>query len=138
MTRISSYYLYKCPECGQGHVLPVYGSVNFTYGKPYFWGIKPTDLRVCQKCSVQLPLKKFVNIGNLPIPEKDKTSAVVKVFGKILGKKYKDPEPFPTDLYPYLNDFPFDPDMYESPWIKKHMLNTQDRPVWFKELSKSI
>lgn len=135
MTRVSSYKLYQCLDCGQKHILPQYGSINFTIGSPGFLEIKDTDIKVCQKCGAQRPFKEFPRIGTVPIPPKDSGSKRLRAIKKYLRLPYIEPTPYPTRLYPYLESKPFDPNSYYPDLVKKNLLK-EDYPIWFKELSK--
>ena len=134
MTSVSSYKLHQCFDCGQRHILPLYGTINFTFGTPGHLSIKEDDLMVCQKCSSQRPLKEFPRIGTVNRPPPDNSSKTLRRIKKFLGLPYTEPIPHPAKLYPSLEKEPFDPDTYYPDWVKKNLIE-EDYPLWFKELS---
>jgi len=134
MTRVSSYKLHKCLDCGQKHILPQYGSINFTHRVPGSTSKKDNDLRVCQKCGTQRAFKEFPRIGTAQIPLRDNSSKTLRAIKKFLKIPYTEPTPHPTILYPYLESEPFNPDAYYPDWIKIG-LKDEDYPTWFEELS---
>jgi len=134
MTRVSSFKLYQCLDCGQKHILPQYGSINLTHGVPGFTGIADTDLRVCQKCGAHRAFKEFPRIGTAQIPPRNNSSRTLRAIKKFLKIQYLEPTPYPTKLYPYLESEPFNPDTYYPDWIKAG-LKEDDYPIWFEELS---
>ena len=135
MTSVSSYKLYQCVDCGQKHLLPIYGTINFTMGRPGYLDIKNEDLRVCQRCESTKAVKDFVYLGTLKKTSRDRSSKLTKFFRRHFVKGYKEPELPPADLYPYLEDAPFNPDTYYSDWLKKNMIPS-DYPNWFEELEQ--
>jgi hypothetical protein len=134
MTRISSYCLLQCTSCGQKHILPNYGSINLTLGNPPAIP-KPEDLRVCQRCSGQKPLKAFILLGLIQNPRQDNTPKWFRSTRKLLDKKYKEPDPHPMQLYPNLEPIPFDPKTYFPDIVKDYMDAQSAYPEWYRELS---
>ena len=65
MTRISSFGLYECENCGQIHVKPNYGSVSTHKPRDLF--IELTELKKCKGCGV---LNEFQNYRYLGPSEK--------------------------------------------------------------------
>jgi hypothetical protein len=133
MTRISSFNLLQCTSCGQKHILPNYGSINLTLGDPPAIP-KPNDLRVCQRCSAQKPLKAFILLGVIEKPRNDNTPKWFRSIRKMLEREYREPEAYPTQLYPNLESKPFDPKTYFPDIVKKYMDTENAYPEWFKEL----
>ena len=128
MTRISSYKLYECSKCGQGHIDPIYDLIDFRSPPPP--NKKPTDLVVCQKCAVQFPLSEFAYIG-----VKEKPRRNYGTWGSIVRKlKGIKPESSPLDLYPFLSSKPFDPTS-EAEGFKKFGMKPEQFPTWFRELA---
>lgn len=135
MTSISSYQLLQCSSCGQKHILPNYGSINFTLGDPPSMPM-PDDLRVCQRCSEKKPLKAFIRLTVIQKPKHDSTPKWFQSIRKLLDKKYKQQEPHPMQLYPNLESKPFDPKTYFPDIVNKYMDAQNAYPEWYKELSK--
>lgn len=135
MTRVSSYRLLQCSSCGQKHILPNYGSINFTLGDPLPTPM-PDDLRVCQRCSEKKPLNAFIQLKVIKKPKQDSTPKWLQSIRKLLDKKYKERELHPMQLYPNLESKPFDPNTY-FPDIAREYMDTQNTyPEWYRELSK--
>lgn len=136
MTRVSSYRLLQCSSCGQKHILPNYGSINFTLGDPPPMPM-PDDLLVCQRCSEKKPLNAFIQLTVIKKPKHDSTPKWLRSIRKLLDKNYKETGPHPMWLYPNLESKPFDPETY-FPDIAKEYMDTKDTyPEWYRELSKS-
>ncbi len=134
MTSVASYRLLQCSSCGQKHILPNYGTLNFTFSDPPKVP-KPQDLRVCQRCSVQRPLKDFIPLRTIYKPRRDNTPKWFKPIRKLLDKNYQEPEPHPAQLYPDLEATPFDPDTWMPEWARKRM-RPEDFPDWYAELAQ--
>jgi DNA-directed RNA polymerase subunit RPC12/RpoP len=136
MTRISSYRIYQCSSCGQKHIAPASGSINFVVSGPNA-KLFPNkdDLKVCQRCSSQKPLKNFIPLGIIDVPPIDTTPKWYIGIRKRLSKNYKGPKPHPCRLYPDLASTPFNPNEYYPDWIRKNMVET-DYPDWYVDLSR--
>ena len=132
MTSVSSYQLLQCSSCGQRHILPNYGTLNFTFGAPPV-PPKPEDLRVCQRCSAQKPLNHFMLLRIVYKPKTDNTPKWFRPIRKLIDNAYKELEPHPAQLYPNLEATPFDPDTWMPEWARKRM-RPEDFPDWHKEL----
>jgi len=128
VTRISLYKIYKCPKCDQGHIEPIYSSIDFRNLPPKNKML--TDLVVCQKCAVQLPLSEFTYIGVKEKPRRNYSTWEL-IVQKVKGIR---PEPSPVDLYPYLSYKPFDRDS-EAEAFRKYGMKPEQYPTWFKELA---
>lgn len=135
MTRVSSFRLLQCSSCGQKHILPIYGSINFTLGDPPSMPM-PDDLLVCQRCSEKKPLKAFIQLTVIQKPKHDSTPKWFQPIRKLLDKNYKETEPHPMHLYPNLESKPFDPETYFPDIAKEHMDTKGTYPEWYRELSK--
>lgn len=125
MTSIAAYKIYECTKCGQGHIEAIYGTINFKYPPPP--NKKPSDLVVCQKCAVQLPLSEFNFLGVKDKPRRN-YSTCESIVRKIKGIK---PESSPLNLYPPLSGKPFDPES-EIQAFKRLGMSPEQFPAWFK------
>jgi len=135
MTRISSYRIYQCSGCGQKHIAPASGSINFMVsGANARLFPSKDDLKVCQRCSSQKPLETFIPLGIINVPPVDTTPKWLVLIRKLLDKSYKQPDPHPCRLYPDLASTPFDPNEYYPEWIRKNMVES-DYPDWYKDLA---
>ncbi len=101
MTRISSYDIHKCPDCGCEHILPNYASISVT--PAYDAYVPDDDLRICFECGSAKPFKEFKFIGIKQKPAPDFTPTFIKFFKKLIGIGHPAIEPHPTVIYPYLN-----------------------------------
>jgi hypothetical protein len=101
MTRISSYNIYQCPNCGQGHVLPNYASISKTAADDAY--VADDDQRICFGCGFVNSFKEFKFSGSIQKPRPDFTPAYVKFLKKLFGFKQIKAAPYPTKIYPYLN-----------------------------------
>ncbi|MBT8557806.1 hypothetical protein G6712_02330 [Polynucleobacter paneuropaeus] len=128
MTRISSYKLYECSKCGQGHIDPIYDLIDFRRPPPP--NKKLSDLVICQRCSARMPLNEFIYIGVKEKPRRN-YSTWVRIVRKLKGIKF---EPSPVDLYPFLSSKPFDPTS-EAERFKKFGMKPEQFPTWFRGLA---
>ena len=129
MTRISSYKLYECPKCDQGHIEPIYSSIDFRNLPPKNKML--TDLVVCQRCAAQMLLSEFTYIRVKEKPRRN-YSMWESIVRKLKGIK---PESSPLDLYPFLSSKPFDPTS-EAEGFKKFGMKPEQFPTWFRELAR--
>lgn len=101
MTRISSYDIHKCLDCGCEHILPNYASISVV--PAYDAYVPDDDLRVCFGCGSVKPFKEFTFIGIRQKPVPDFTPAFIKFFKRLFGIIHPGVEPHPTVIYPYLH-----------------------------------
>jgi hypothetical protein len=62
MSRISSFSLYKCTNCGQIHTRPVWGTYRVG-NPPNDFGVATEILKTCAKCGLKQPIKDYLLIG---------------------------------------------------------------------------
>ncbi len=101
MTRISSYAIYQCPDCRREHILPNYASISVTIAIDAY--VPDEDLRICFGCNAIKPFKEFIYAGIAPKHKADFTPSYVKFIRRLFGIKQSEAKPYPTDIYPYLN-----------------------------------
>jgi len=128
LTRISSYKLYECSKCGQGHIDPIYDLIDFRSPPPP--NKKESDSLVCQRCAAQMLLSEFTYIGVKEKPRRN-YSMWESIVRKLKGIKF---EPSPVDLYPFLSSKPFDP-ASEAEAFTKYGMKPEQFPTWFGELA---
>jgi len=131
MTSISSYKFYECAKCRQGHIEPIYKTINFKYPPPT--NKKLSDLLVCQKCSTGLLLSEFKYLGIKEKPRRNYTTWESMV-RKIKGIKL---DPSPVDLYPFLSRKPLDL-VSEVEGFQRLGMRPEQYPNWFKELTSTL
>ena len=86
MTRISSFGLYQCRECGQIHIKPEYGSVSI-YVPPDLL-FDPIDVLVCKGCLKKSQLKDYMYIGLKGKKNTKQPSKVELLIRKLINKPY--------------------------------------------------
>lgn len=101
MTRISSYDIHRCPDCGCEHILPNYASISVT--PAYDAYVSDEDLRICFGCGAVKPFKEYIFSGVKQKPAPDFTPSYVKFVKYVFGIHHPKPEPHPVTIYPYLN-----------------------------------
>lgn len=134
MTSISSYQLYKCSGCGQKHILPIYGTINFMHSPPHL--PKPEDTRVCQRCEKVGLLSTFIKLEVIAKPSIDTRPKWLKSIQRLLYKEYEEPKLHPMQIYPELRAEVFDANTYFDELIRGYYEKNR-YPLWFKELIRS-
>jgi hypothetical protein len=86
MTRISSFGLYQCRECGQIHIKPEYGSVSIYVPTDLFYD--PTHVLVCKGCFKECQLKDYMYIGVKGKKYTKQPSKVELLIRKLINKPY--------------------------------------------------
>jgi hypothetical protein len=81
--------------------LPNYASISVTVAIDAY--VPDEDLRICFGCGAIKPFKKFIYVGVAQKPATDCTPSYVKFIKRLFGIKHPESEPYPTDIYPYLN-----------------------------------
>lgn len=104
MTRISSYNIHQCPDCGREHILPNYASISVTPAIDAY--VPDDDLRICFGCGAVKPFKEFIFVATKRKPETDFTPSYIKFIKKIFGIKLQEQALHPVNVYPYLNAKP--------------------------------
>lgn len=74
MTRITSFGLYECKECGQIHIKPEYGSIS-TYVSPNIF-YSPTTMKVCKGCNSE---SQFQNYRFIRLEQKRNTKELSRI-----------------------------------------------------------
>ena len=62
MSRIASFGLYKCKNCGQIHKRPVWGTYRVG-NPPNDFGIATDTYKTCTNCGVKQPINDYLLIG---------------------------------------------------------------------------
>ena len=86
MTRISSFSLYECPECGQIHIKPEYGSVSVYVPSDIY--IQPLEIRVCKGCLGEFQFKDYKYLGLRSKTTTKSPSKLEFFIRKVLNKPY--------------------------------------------------
>lgn len=130
MTSITAYKLFACPDCGQIHVDPIYGTFNFMGHSLPQKNKSSSDLIVCQKCSARRLLSDYGYLGSKERP-KNKQSYIKKLLGNLSGAK---PVPNPGFIYPQLSNNDFDAEWWVNSF-KNFGMTPKQFPEWFKALT---
>jgi hypothetical protein len=86
MTRIASFGLYQCRECGQVHLKPEYGSISIYVPPDLFFN--PTDIKVCKGCGRNLQFKDYKFLGLKGKKNTKQPSRLVLFIRELINKPY--------------------------------------------------
>jgi len=86
MTRISSFSLYECPECGQIHIKPQYGSVSVYI--PSDLSYEPNEIKVCRGCRKEILFSNFKYLEMRSKTNTKKPTKLEHLIRKLLKKPY--------------------------------------------------
>ena len=88
MTRISSFGLYECPECGQVHIKPEYGSISIFI--PLDIHIEESEIKICMGCRGEISFKKYKYLG-LSSKRNTRDPSKIEIWlRKLFKKPYKE------------------------------------------------
>ena len=99
MTRIASFSIYACKECGQKHIKPEYGSISM-YQPPDLF-VEPSAIKICQRCRWAGKLSEFKYLGLRGKVNTRKPSQLEICIRTIMRKPYIEVDV--RKLYPYLH-----------------------------------